>query len=163
MCVSVRADPHLRPRRAVWALAISRPSVLPSVSGTTSAPRMRALSRLNGWPMRSRVNASLMPSRAAAHDSGSMRLSGRGADYSTPPRQIPACSFPAPGSRRKSNAIVGLDATDPQARSLCTLRRGRRLPQRNTRYRAGATPFPGPDFHRLDRASFAWRTAIPSS
>jgi hypothetical protein len=26
----------------------------------------------------------------------------------------------------------------------------------------GCYPFPGPDFHRLDRASFAWRTAIPS-
>jgi hypothetical protein len=43
-------------------------------------------------------------------------LSGRGADYSTPPPQIPACNFPAPGSCRRSNAIVGLDATDPQAR-----------------------------------------------
>ena len=27
----------------------------------------------------------------------------------------------------------------------------------------GRYPLPGPDFHRLDRASFAWRTAIPSS
>ena len=26
----------------------------------------------------------------------------------------------------------------------------------------GRYPFPGPDFHRLDRASFAWRTATPS-
>ena len=42
-------------------------------------------------------------------------MSGRGADYSTPPPQIPACNFPAPGSCRRSNAIVGLDATDPQA------------------------------------------------
>ena len=30
--------------------------------------RMRVLSRLNGWPMRSPVNASPMPSRASAHD-----------------------------------------------------------------------------------------------
>jgi hypothetical protein len=51
-----------------------RDSVLPSVTGTTSAPRMRVLSRLNGWPMRSPVNASPMPSRASAHDSGSMRF-----------------------------------------------------------------------------------------
>src|SRR5258705_3591845 len=50
---SVRTCQCLRPRRAVWALALSRPSVLPSVSGTTSAPGMRVLSRLNGWPMRS--------------------------------------------------------------------------------------------------------------
>ena len=32
------------------------------------------LLRLNGWPMRSPVNASPMPSRASAHDSGSMRF-----------------------------------------------------------------------------------------
>ena len=33
-----------------------------------------ARERLNGWPVRSPVNASPMPSRAAAHDSGSMRF-----------------------------------------------------------------------------------------
>src|SRR5215218_753881 len=38
--------------------------------------------------------------------------------------------------------------TDP-ARSLCTLRRGRRLPRRNTRYQAGATPY-------LGRTSTGW-------
>src|SRR6202051_669673 len=38
---SVRTCQCLRPRRVVWALALSRPSVLPSVTGTTSAPRMR--------------------------------------------------------------------------------------------------------------------------
>src|SRR5258708_7171314 len=65
---SVRTCQCLRPRRAVWALALSRPSVLPSVSGTTSAPGMRVLSRLNGWPIRSPVNASPIPSRASAHD-----------------------------------------------------------------------------------------------
>ncbi len=54
-------------------------------------------------------------------NSGPMWLSGRGADYSTPPPQIPACSFPAPGSRRRSNAIVGLDATDPQARCFSVM------------------------------------------
>ena len=27
----------------------------------------------------------------------------------------------------------------------------------------GRYPLPGPDFHRLDRASFTWRTATPSS
>jgi hypothetical protein len=34
----------------------------------------RKLSRLNGWPMRPPVNASPKPSRATAHDSGSMRI-----------------------------------------------------------------------------------------
>ncbi len=32
----------------------------------------RTLSRLNGWPMHSPVNASPRPSRATAHDSGPM-------------------------------------------------------------------------------------------
>ena len=63
----------------------------------------RNLSRLNGWPMRSPVNASPKPSRATAHDSGPMWVSGRGADYSAPPPQIPACGFPAPGSCRRSD------------------------------------------------------------
>jgi hypothetical protein len=48
-------------------------------------------------------------------------LSGRGADYPTPPPQIPACGFPAPGSRQRSDAIVGLDATNPQARGFCDM------------------------------------------
>jgi hypothetical protein len=39
------------------------------------------------------------------------RMSGRGAGYPAPPPQIPPCSFPAVGSRRRSNAILGLDAT----------------------------------------------------
>jgi hypothetical protein len=72
-------------------------------------------SRLNTQPMRTPVNASPSPSRGPTHDSGAVWLSGRGASYPTPPPQIPACSFPAPGSRRRSNAIVGLDAIDPQA------------------------------------------------
>jgi hypothetical protein len=38
-----------------------------AASGTTSAPGMRVLSRLNGC-MRSPVNASPMPSRVSAHD-----------------------------------------------------------------------------------------------
>ena len=46
----------------------THPYCLPS-SRTTSAPK-RGLSRLNGWPMHSPVNASLMPSRAAAHELG---------------------------------------------------------------------------------------------
>jgi hypothetical protein len=86
---SVRTCQGLRPRRAVWALAILRPSVLPSVSGTTSAPGKRVLSRLNGWPVRSPVNASLMPSRATAHDSGrcgSLLLHRDGLAPSTPCR-----------------------------------------------------------------------------
>jgi len=51
---------------------IARPPMLPSVSGTASAPRMTSISRLNGWPMRSPTDASPMPSRTTAHGSGPM-------------------------------------------------------------------------------------------
>ena len=64
----------LRPRRAGRALAITRPSVSPSVFMTTSAPETILLSRLNGWPMHSPVNASSASSRIPTHDSGPMRF-----------------------------------------------------------------------------------------
>ena len=40
------------------------PSVLPSGWITPSAPGLKVLSRLNGWPMRSPADASLLSSRA---------------------------------------------------------------------------------------------------
>jgi hypothetical protein len=114
----MRACQVLRPRRVAQALALSLLDILPSATQTASAPGISFLSRLNGWPARSPADASPTSSRMPAHGSGPMWLSGRGASYPTPPPQIPACSFPAPGSRRRSNAIVGLDAIDPQAHCL---------------------------------------------
>ena len=77
---------------------VSHPSVLPSVSRTTSAPEKRGLSRLNGWPMHSPVNASLMPSRATAHElpggCGSLLLHRDGLAPSTPCRSPGALRFP---------------------------------------------------------------------
>jgi hypothetical protein len=43
-------------------------SVLPSMSMTMSAPGIIVLSRLNTWPVRTPVNASLTPSRVTAHE-----------------------------------------------------------------------------------------------
>ena len=60
----------LRPRRAGRALAITRPSMSPSVFMTTSAPETILLSRLNGWPMHSPVNASSASSRIPTHELG---------------------------------------------------------------------------------------------
>ena len=70
--------------------------------------------------MRSPVNASPASSRMSTHDSGPVWLSGRGASYPAPPPQIPPCSFPAVGSRRRSNAIEGrsLAAHVPPTRRL---------------------------------------------
>jgi hypothetical protein len=53
----------------------------------------RKLSRLNGWPMRSPVNASLRPSRATAHDSGPMWIA-------TPSSQGTCTLYSLPVSRR---------------------------------------------------------------
>jgi hypothetical protein len=56
---------------------------------------------LNGWPVRSPVNASLMPSRATAHDSGSMR-------FATPHRDGLAPSTPcrSPGALRSTPDLL---------------------------------------------------------
>ena len=64
----------LRPRRAGQALALARPSMLPSVILNTSTLGTILLSRLNGWPMRSPADASPSPSRVTTHGSGPMRI-----------------------------------------------------------------------------------------
>jgi len=48
---SVDTCQGLRPRRAVQALAMTRPSVLPSANRKASAPENMPISWLNGWPM----------------------------------------------------------------------------------------------------------------
>ena len=99
----------LRPRRAVCALAVSRTSVLPSVSGTTSAPRKRELSRLDGWPVHSPVNASPMPSQASAHDwgrCGSLLLHRDGLAPSTPCRSPGALRFTPESDRIAASRLV---------------------------------------------------------
>src|SRR5256884_7277120 len=53
----------------------------------------RTLSRLDGWPMRSPVNASPRPSRATAHDSGPMWIA-------TPSSQGTCTLYSLPVSRR---------------------------------------------------------------
>jgi hypothetical protein len=59
------------------------------------------------------------------------------------PSAVSTASAPATGIFRGSIAHP--------TRSLCTLRHGRRLPRRNTRYQAGATPY-------LGRSSTGWIT-----
>ena len=58
-----------------WAGARNtRPSMLPSVRPTTSAPKTFKLSRLHNWPMRSPADASSSSSRMPTHGSGPMRF-----------------------------------------------------------------------------------------
>ncbi len=78
---------------------MTRPVVLPSSFMTESAPRMKAISRLNGWPMRSPVNASPVSSRAPAHDSGPMWLAAPSSLWT-----FTTCSLPV--SRRTIKAML---------------------------------------------------------
>jgi len=82
----------LRRRGADPCLAIATWAVLPSAGRKASAPRSW-FSPLNGWPTLSPVNASLRPSRDAAHDSGSVR-------FATPSPKRTFTSYLLPVSRR---------------------------------------------------------------
>lgn len=64
----------LRPRRVGQALALTRPSMLPSVISNTSAPGLPKFSRLHGWPMCSPADASPISSRRPTHGSGPTRI-----------------------------------------------------------------------------------------
>jgi hypothetical protein len=75
------------------ALALARPSILPSTKRTASAPGMTSISQLNGWPMRSPTDASPMPSRAPAHGSGPMW-------FAKPSSQRTFTTYSLPVSRR---------------------------------------------------------------
>jgi hypothetical protein len=89
----------LRPRRAVWALAFTRPSVLPSAFATASAPGIRIFTRLNGWPECSPTDASPPPLRATAHGSGPMWLA-------TPSSYRICTDYSLPVSRRTAKESV---------------------------------------------------------
>jgi hypothetical protein len=78
-------------------LAIISSFVLPSALVTASAPG-KALSRLNGWPMRSPADASPLPSRATTHGSGPMWIA-------TPSSQWTCTTYSLPVSRRTTNGI----------------------------------------------------------
>lgn len=69
---SVHACQGLRPRRVQSTLALSHRFILPSAHKTNVGTREASISRFNGWPTCSPVNASRTASRLPAHDSGSM-------------------------------------------------------------------------------------------
>ena len=89
----------LRPRRAVWTLAFTRPHVLPSAFATASAPGIRIFARLNGWPVCSSTDASPPPSRATAHGSRPMWLA-------TPSSYRTCTDYSLPISRRTAKDSV---------------------------------------------------------
>ena len=83
----------LRPRRVGRALAVSRPVVLPSDKQTSSAPGIRTVWRLDGWPVRSPADASPTSSRTRAHGSGPVW-------FATPSPQWTCTTYSLPVSRR---------------------------------------------------------------
>jgi hypothetical protein len=88
----VSACQCLRRRGADLCLAIATWAVLPSAGRKASALRSW-FSPLNGWPTLSPVNASLRPSRVAAHDSGAVW-------FAMPSPQRTFTSYLLPVSRR---------------------------------------------------------------
>src|SRR5262249_32964595 len=107
------------------ALAMSGPDVLPSVSRTTSAPGMRGLSRLNGWPVRPPVNASRLPSRAAAHDSGPMWIATPSLRWTCTIYSLPvSLRFSASPQKRTKSARLGevrlVPKPDDTGRATCS-------------------------------------------
>src|SRR4051794_26916256 len=63
------------------------------------------------------------------------------------PRIAAPLMFPSTLSTASAPALTLISWLNTvPARLLCTLRRGRRLPRRNTRYQAGATPYLGRTF-----------------
>ena len=90
----------LRPRWVIRALALPHPSVSPSAGATASAPSICKLSRLNGWPVRSPADASLLPSRAEVHGSGSMWIA-------TPSSCRTCTNYSLPVSRRTAPLTTG--------------------------------------------------------
>src|SRR6202034_1497356 len=88
----VSACQCLRRRGANLCLAIATWAVLPSAGRKASALRSW-FSPLNGWLTLSPVNASLRPSRVAAHDSGSVW-------FATPSPKRTFTSYLLPVSRR---------------------------------------------------------------
>src|SRR5216683_7520180 len=73
------------------------------------------------------------------------------------PHMLPSATLKASAS-----AILLLSRLNRPPRTRCTLRHGRHLPRRNTRYQAGATPYLGRTFTGwISPAS--WRTSDPVS
>jgi hypothetical protein len=95
---SVRTCQCLRPRGVVGRLAVTPPAMLPSAVSTASAPRSR-LSRLNGWPMRSPVNASPRPRGSSTHDSGPVWIA-------TPSLRWILTTYSLPVSRRTESTAT---------------------------------------------------------
>jgi hypothetical protein len=77
----------------------------------------------------------------------------------TAPHMLP--SAVATASAPATSRISWLNPT-PQMITVCASPWSSPSPTQHS-LPGGRYPLPGPDFHRLDRASFAWRTAEPSA
>jgi len=82
----------------------------------------------------------------------------------TEPRIAAPPMLPSASSTASAPALLPFRGSSPHpTRLLCTLRRGRRLPRRNTRYRAGATPYPDRTFTGWNSPAFlAHRRSVPT-
>src|SRR6266851_7162740 len=117
------SDSSSVPRQLRLLDFLSRPGIAQATAGQTRSPRFRR-------------DPSV---RDVASDPG----------RATVPRITAPHMLPSAVATASAPAISRFRGSIPHPkRSLCTLRRGRHLPRRNTRYRAGATPFPDRTFTR---------------
>jgi hypothetical protein len=115
------SDSSSVPRQLRLLDFLSRPGIAQATAGQTRSPRFRR-------------DPSV---RDVASDPG----------RATVPRITAPHMLPSAVATASAPAISRFRGSIPHPkRSLCTLRRGRHLPRRNTRYRAGATPFPDRTF-----------------
>src|SRR5450830_450054 len=117
--------------------------------------------RLLAFPMRTKAVCRRWPNVGSPRfrrdpfvRDGVFDLGRASAPRITVPHMLPSATLKASAS-----AILLLSRLNrPPAQLLCTLRHGRHLPRRNTRYQAGATPYLGRTFTGwISPAS--WRTS----
>src|SRR5689334_22247815 len=115
-------------------------------SDSSSLPRRRRLLDVPSWPAATLAAVGEMRSPRFRRDPFARDLVsdlGRAAGPRiAAPLMLPSALWTASAPALKHLSWLNTDPT----RLLCTLRRGRHLPRRNTRYQAGATPFLGRTF-----------------
>ena len=128
------------------ALALSHLPMLPSVLSITSASGSGTFRGSMAGLCGPLSTLRRYPREYRRMTRGPVWLSGRGAGYPTPPPQIPACGFPAPGSLSK----VDRDRpADPQARCFSDMLSPAPSPEHALRRRL---PFDRPpSLHHLRR------------
>jgi hypothetical protein len=151
---------HLR-RRFQSAL-FDASTVLCSPSDSSSVPRQLRLLDFLSRPGITQATAGQTRSPRFPRDP-SVRDMASDPGRATVPRITAPHMLPSAIATASAPAISRISWLNPTPHTITVYASPRSSPS-TTQHSlpGGCYPFPGPDFHRLDRASFAWRTATPS-